>query len=88
MDEYDGHLRVVTTWDESTYRVYTDQKHGWVNYQPGDSLTENALYVLDSDLHVTGRLEGLAEDERVYSVRFRALSGISLPSAKPTRSLR
>lgn len=75
MDEYDGHLRVVTTWDESTYRVYTDQKHGWVNYQPGDNLTENALYVLDSDLHVTGRLEGLAEDERVYSVRFSGAVG-------------
>lgn len=70
MDEYDGHLRIVTTISEDSYRTYTDKKHDWVNYQSGDSKQENALYILDSDLQITGKIDGLAEDERVYSVRF------------------
>ena len=32
--------------------------------------SENALYVLDQDLNTVGSIEGLAKDERVYSVRF------------------
>ncbi|GAX90953.1 beta-propeller domain-containing protein [Effusibacillus lacus] len=31
---------------------------------------ENNLYVLDGNLNVTGRVEGLARGERIYSVRF------------------
>ncbi len=47
IDEYDGYLRVVTTF--------------------GDT---NAVYVLDENLKVTGSIEDLAEDERIYSARF------------------
>ncbi len=36
----------------------------------GTGGTTNALLVLDNDLNTVGALKGLAEDERVYSVRF------------------
>ena len=75
MDEYEGDLRVVTTQDENTYRTYTDSKHGWVNYQADRDVQENALYVLDASLKTIGKIEGLAEDERVYSVRFAGETG-------------
>ncbi len=37
--------------------------------------TTNALLVLDKDLNTVGALKGLAEDERVYSVRFDGAVG-------------
>ena len=35
----------------------------------------NSVYVLDEDLEMTGKIEGLAEDERVYSARFMGDTG-------------
>ncbi len=55
MDEYNGDLRVATT----TY-VYSRQ----------GSTQWNNVYVLDEDMDMIGELEGLAEDERIYSTRF------------------
>lgn len=37
--------------------------------------SENDVYVLDSDLSVTGSAEGLGETERIYSVRFEGEEG-------------
>ena len=74
IDEYEGYLRVVTTIREN------DDTSGGVNpllrtdsasntgSQGADST--NALYILDKDLKETGKLDNLAEDERVYSARF------------------
>ncbi len=71
MDEYDGHLRLVTTQSGSRYSVYTDPEFGFENYVWDEDLKQsNALYILDENLNVTGSITGLAEDERVYSVRF------------------
>ena len=70
LDEQDGFLRVVTTIDQYSYSIYTDEAFGFTNYKDGDSLRCNALYVLDSGLNTVGSVEDLAEDERVYSVRF------------------
>lgn len=63
-DEYDGYLRVVTT--EYEYNVI---------YEPSDieefqDKYRNNVYVLDDKLNIYGRIEGLAEDERIYSARF------------------
>lgn len=52
LDEYQGHLRVVTT------RTQT-----------------NALYVLDEQLEIIGRIEGLAPGERIYSARLMGAAG-------------
>ena len=65
MDEYDGNLRVVTTcYANSTVRDSAGVITDW------NSATTNNLYVLNAGMEVVGAIEGLAEDERVYSVRF------------------
>lgn len=70
LDEYNGYLRVVTTLDSEQYKIYEDEKYGWVNYEWGENERSNALYVLDGSLNVAGSVTGLGEDEMVYSVRF------------------
>lgn len=54
MDEKDGYFRIATT-DNSN----------WMN-----SEQDNNLYVLNENLEVVGKVEGLAKGERIYSVRF------------------
>jgi inhibitor of cysteine peptidase len=71
MDEYDGHLRMVTTLDTYSYTVYTDEERGFVNYEWNDDAASlNNLYILDADISVVGSIENLAENERIYSARF------------------
>ena len=54
MDEYNGNFRVAVT-----------EGQNWE-----DDVTSNNLYVLDENLNTIGKLEGLAEGERIKSVRF------------------
>ena len=72
MDEKDGYLRIVTTIDENRYSIYRDEKYGFENYKWDEEgrVNTNSLYVLDGDFALVGSVEELAEDERVYSVRF------------------
>ena len=69
-DEKDGYLRIVTTRDESTYKIYEDETYGFKNYQWGGDSSSSGLYILDAGLNVVGKVENLAGDEYVYSVRF------------------
>ena len=57
MDEKDKNLRVATTLSER-----------WNSKL--DSASTNNVYVLDEDMNVIGKLEGLAETEQIYSTRF------------------
>ncbi|MDO4552794.1 MAG: beta-propeller domain-containing protein [Bacillota bacterium] len=75
LDEYQGHLRAVTTIQDNSYRIFTDEDYGWTNYQWGDGAQSNALWVLDGQLETVGSIEGLGEDEQVYSVRFDGATG-------------
>ncbi len=59
MDERDGYFRIATT-----------KSRTWSRYEEESRKSYNNLYVLDGDLKMVGALEGLAEDERIYSVRF------------------
>lgn len=71
MDEYQDHLRVVATVDESYLEEVTDNRTGLViGMDTIETRRTNALYILDETLAVTGKIEGLAEDERIYSARF------------------
>lgn len=54
MDEKDGYFRIATT-DSENWRSETNT---------------NNLYVLDENLKIVGKLEGLAKGEKIYSVRF------------------
>lgn len=56
LDENSGNLRVATTTN------FWARGTGSVQY--------NNVYVLDKDMEIIGRLEKLAEDERIYSTRF------------------
>ncbi len=59
MDESDGYFRIATTKNRT-----------WSRYEEEQRESYNNLYVLDDNLKVVGALEGLAEGERIYSVRF------------------
>ena len=54
MDEKDGYFRVATT-DSSSLKSEDNT---------------NNLYVLNQDLEIVGKIEGLAKGEKIYSVRF------------------
>ncbi|WP_337101029.1 beta-propeller domain-containing protein [Paenibacillus sp. YIM B09110] len=56
MDEHNGYFRVAVT-----------KGNMWSS---GADTATNNLYVLDENLTIAGKLEGLAPGERIYSVRF------------------
>jgi uncharacterized secreted protein with C-terminal beta-propeller domain len=66
MDEYQGYFRIATTtrevWDARIWiqPIFSVDRGG----------PRNHVYVLDEDLNIVGRLEGLAPGERIYSARF------------------
>ncbi len=72
MDEYNGALRVVTTSTPIYWRVYTDAERELESYKydAERSVMSNNLYILDGELNMLSSVEGLAENEQVYSVRF------------------
>ena len=74
LDEYDNHLRVVTAVDIYRYRTSGNAK-GYSSYETLEDSSSNFLYVLDEDLQVVGGIRDLAQDERVYSVRFDGAVG-------------
>ncbi|MBI2971588.1 MAG: beta-propeller domain-containing protein [Candidatus Aenigmarchaeota archaeon] len=55
MDEYNGYFRIATTTGEV-----------WGS----EPAARNHVYVLDSGMRITGKLEDLAPGERIYSARF------------------
>ncbi len=55
LDEYDDYLRIATT---VTGNVFSTME------------SENDLYVLDNSMNIVGSIQGLAEGERIYAVRF------------------
>ncbi len=66
MDEYKNVFRVVTTLNSWQQRIYTDG----VDTYEYDNTNSNALYTLDLNLSILGKIENLAKDETVQSVRF------------------
>ena len=60
MDEYDGHFRIATTKGDV-----------WNTVNPAT----NNVYVLDDNMEMVGKLEGLAPGESIYSMRFMGGKG-------------
>ena len=52
---------------DNTFRVATTKGNVWAT---DERISKNALYILDSMLSITGRLEDMAPGEKIYSVRF------------------
>ncbi|WP_052700307.1 beta-propeller domain-containing protein [Methylocucumis oryzae] len=59
MDEHNGYFRIATTTDQWTQTGDTGTLQTW-----------NNLYTLDGNMAIAGRLEHLAEGERIFSARF------------------
>ncbi len=76
MDEYNGHLRLVTTVREYQYQEISDDRTGEViGLNIVNDRQTNALYVMDEALDAVGKLEGLAKNEQIYSARFMGDTG-------------
>jgi len=84
MDEYEGHLRVVTTVNEYVYKEKdlklkdmngdgviddTDAIEPYYRITITDSKEYNALYIYDDKLQLTGAIEDLAPNEHIKSAR-------------------
>ncbi|MCK5332398.1 beta-propeller domain-containing protein [Candidatus Parcubacteria bacterium] len=59
MDENEGYFRIATT-----------RSRDWSSLSGEGAQSYSNLYVLDADLNVVGKVEELAEGERIYAVRF------------------
>ena len=55
MDEHKGNFRIATTVDD---------------FNGNEIKMSNNLFILDKGMTVTGKIENIAPDERIYSVRF------------------
>ncbi|MBR3613825.1 MAG: beta-propeller domain-containing protein [Clostridia bacterium] len=71
MDEYDGNLRVATTSYITVEPEKTeDLGDGIMRTTLATRKTTNNLFVLNENLEEIGKIENLAEEEQIYSVRF------------------
>ncbi len=91
MDEYDGHLRVVTTVNEYVYKKKKNTEPKDMNgdgvidetdmiepYSPvriSSNKRYNSLYIYDDNLQLTGCIENLAPDEHIKSARLMGKVG-------------
>ncbi|MDY3249405.1 MAG: beta-propeller domain-containing protein [Candidatus Choladocola sp.] len=71
MNEYDGKLRVVTTYYGDDLNIVRDLISEFTGEYYSQNWEEhNSLYVLDESLKQIGAVEGLAEGETIRSARF------------------
>ncbi len=90
MDEYDGHLRVVTTVNEYVYKEKdvklrdmngdgvideTDAIEPYETILITESKRYNSLYIYNEKLELTGCIENLAPDEHIKSARLMGKIG-------------
>lgn len=77
MDEYQGYLRIAATvtpaYDYDIEPVFEDGIRE--SSVTGSNATTNALYIIDSAMNLVGRIDNLAPEERIYSVRFMGDTG-------------
>ena len=65
-----GELYLGTVCNGYSYKIFTDEAYGFVNYQVGDRTATNAVYALDGDLQTQRELRDTASGATVYSIRF------------------
>ncbi len=79
LDEWNGHFRLAATYTRyyGAHTLVTDSTGDHVNHTYFESHQErfNRLYVLDGNLNEVGRVDNLAPDEMVQSVRFDGAIG-------------
>lgn len=72
LDEYNGHFRIAAscTYHRDVYTLTTTGETTGKSFIANDRQQFNRLYVLDMTLHEVGRIDNMAPDETVRSVRF------------------
>ena len=71
IDEYDGNLRVATTsYEEIKPQVDEYLDGGIIRTTMAERESSNNLFILDENLKEISKIENLARDEKIYSVRF------------------
>ncbi len=70
MDEYENNLRLATTITVSIEEPKEEVIGNIVRTTLGKNITTNNLYVLNENLEEIGKIENLADEEKIYSVRF------------------
>ncbi len=66
----EGGLCAVTGTDSRSFSAYTDERHGWTNYEDGGSLRASQLAVLNENLEISGALTRLGGDAGLADCRF------------------
>lgn len=62
MDEFENNFRIATTVENYSNSI-------------SESRSNNNLYILNEDMNLIGSIEGIAPDEKIYSVRFMGKKG-------------
>ncbi len=75
IDEYDGNLRMVVTVTPLSSGSTGNLRMFALEDEAEEQKETNSLYILDENLEELSRIEGLAEDEIVYSARFMGDTG-------------
>ena len=73
VDEYEGNLRVLTTYTGSDYGAALEAISNLLGLDYYDSeqwVRHNALFVLDESMKLIGKVKGIAKDEEIRSARF------------------
>lgn len=73
LSEYKGNLRIVSTIPANNFSWYVEDvftRSGAASNILTLNEDINALYVLDDNMHLLGRITGLAPGEQIYSARF------------------
>lgn len=63
-------LRLVTDADSRSFSAYTDEAHGWTNYETHSHTRGSALAVLNAGLESVGALTGLGGTRGIGACRF------------------
>ncbi len=72
IDEHKGYLRVLTTKEIKNSNNYYEYEESIADMIVDTSRnSSNNVYILDSNLQVTGSVENLVRDERIYSARYQ-----------------
>lgn len=76
INESDGYLRMaVTVHSYEKKKIIDDILEEVIGYETTNTTTDNSLYVLNQELELVGKIEGLAEEEQIYSARFMGDTG-------------
>ena len=73
LDEYNGYLRVLTTYTGSetgSFMQALGDLFGFDYYDPDQWTRHNALYILDENLRFRSKLGGIAAGEEIKSARY------------------